>query len=137
MTNQARKVVALVNDLMFTVKIQDVAKGVGLNVAFVKSADEAVKQAGQDTVMVILDLHNTAADPLGAIQRLKDDPRTHSVTLLGYFSHVHTELREAALGRGCDIVLPRSAFSHQLPSILRQRNTETVTRSAQGTAPGE
>lgn len=129
MTNQARKVVAVVSDLMFTVKIQDAAKSAGLNVTFVNSANQAVQQAGDGVALVILDLHNISADPLHIIRRLKGDPRARGVTLLGYFAHVQADLREAAKASGCDVVIPRSAFSQNLPSILR-RYTEAVTHSA-------
>jgi hypothetical protein len=39
---------------------------------------------------------------------------------LGFFSHVHRDLKAAAAEAGCDEVLPRSTFTAQLPEILRQ-----------------
>jgi hypothetical protein len=47
------------------------------------------------------------------------DPALAAVPLVGFFSHVQTELRERALAAGFDRVLPRSAFVQQLPQILQ------------------
>ena len=105
---------------MFTVKIQDAAKAAGLSPIFVKSAEQAVEQAKQGAAMVILDLNNAAADALDIISRFKANPETSDISLLGYVSHVQTEVRQAALDRGCDVVMPRSAFSNNLAGTLRR-----------------
>jgi hypothetical protein len=38
---------------------------------------------------------------------------------LGFYSHVQHELKLAAVEAGCDRILARSAFTAQLPDILR------------------
>jgi hypothetical protein len=38
---------------------------------------------------------------------------------LGYLSHVQSELKKKAEETGCDVVMPRSAFSKNLPRILK------------------
>lgn len=105
---------------MFTVKIQDAAKGAGLGVVFVKSAEQTLEHVKNGAALVILDLNNTTVNALDLITQLKADPQTTGVSLLGYVSHVQTDLKEAAQARGCDVVMPRSAFSHNLPAILRR-----------------
>lgn len=117
---EKKKVVALLSDLMFTVKIQDAAKRAGVDVVFVKSERDAVAQAKQNPAVIILDLNNTAVDPLHVIGELKNDSETSEISLLGYVSHVQADLRQAALEKGCDTVLPRSAFSQNLPAILKR-----------------
>jgi hypothetical protein len=49
---------------------------------------------------------------------LKSDPGLRGIELLGFFSHVQTELMREATKAGYDQVLPRSAFSKDLSSIL-------------------
>jgi hypothetical protein len=49
---------------------------------------------------------------------LKSDEQLREVPLVGFFSHVQTELRRNALDAGFDQVLPRSAFSRDLPNLL-------------------
>ncbi len=115
-----KRIVAVVSDLMFTVKIQEAAKRAGVEAVFVKSESEALSQAKQNPALIVLDLHNSVLDPLELIAKLKADETTSKVTVLGYVSHVQTDLKQAAEEKGCDVVMPRSAFSHNLPGILRR-----------------
>jgi hypothetical protein len=39
--------------------------------------------------------------------------------VLGFLSHVQHDLKAAAAEAGCDRILPRSAFTAELPDILR------------------
>ena len=114
-----KKIVALLSDLMFTVKIQEAAKRAGVEAVFVKSESEAVAEAKQNPAVLIVDLNNSALNPLQVIAKLKNDEATSKVNLLGYVSHVQADLKQAAEEKGCDVVMPRSAFSHNLAAILK------------------
>ncbi|HEY7304200.1 MAG TPA: response regulator [Bryobacteraceae bacterium] len=118
--NRKKKVIAVLSDLMFTVKIQEAAKRAGLDAVFVKSHDDALGQAKQKPAVIILDLNNTAVDPLDVIETLKSDQDTRGIDLVGFVSHVQADLKKAALEKGCDVVIARSAFSQNLPAILRR-----------------
>jgi CheY-like chemotaxis protein len=113
-------VLAVVEDLFFSVKINEAAKRAGLAVQFVKSQADALGQAAaQRPELIILDLNFNAVDPIGLIQQLKAG-ETRSISLLGYLSHVQGELKQKAQEAGCDVVLARSAFSQNLPQIFRR-----------------
>ncbi|HZQ55041.1 MAG TPA: response regulator [Bryobacteraceae bacterium] len=120
MTSTKKKVVAVLSDLMFTVKIQEAAKRAGLEAVFVKSEQDALAQAKDKPAVMILDLNNTGAQPLDVISKLKSDQETSKISLLGYVSHVQADLKQAAQEKGCDMVIARSAFSQNLPTILRR-----------------
>jgi len=128
MGNHNKRVVGVLSDLMFTVKIQEAAKRAGLEAVFVKSKQEALEQAKTKPAVIILDLNNTAADALEVIGELKGAEETRKIRLLGFVSHVQADLKQAAQQRGCDTVIARSAFSQNLPQILR-RYAEGVTTS--------
>jgi CheY-like chemotaxis protein len=115
-----KKVVAVLSDLMFTVKIQEAAKRAGVEPVFVKSEDEALAEARQNPAVIIVDLNNSALNALDVVTKLKRDEVTRNVSLLGYVSHVQADVKQAAEERGCDLVMPRSAFSHNLAAILRR-----------------
>jgi CheY-like chemotaxis protein len=115
-----KKIVAVLSDLMFTVKIQEAAKRAGVQPVFVKSEDEALAEAKQHPAAIIVDLNNSALNALDVITKLKGDEVTRDISLLGYVSHVQADLKQAAEERGCDAVMPRSAFSHNLAAILRR-----------------
>ena len=115
----AKRIVALVSDLMFTVKIQEAAKRAGVEPVFVHSESEALAEAKRNPALIILDLNNPAAKPLEVISKLKRDEATRNIKLLAYVSHVQADLKQAAEEKGCDAVMPRSAFSHNLAAILK------------------
>src|SRR5689334_3817652 len=113
-----KTVVAVLNDLMFQVKIQEIAKRTGLRVSFVNSRNEALGLAQEKPGLLIVDLNYAAAEPLELIRKLKADEQTREVPLIGYVSHVQTNLRQAAAELGCDVVLARSAFVQKLGEVL-------------------
>jgi CheY-like chemotaxis protein len=116
----AKRIVAVVSDLMFTVKIQEAAKRAGVDAVFVKSENELLAEAKQNPAVIIVDLNNSALNALDVIAKLKSDEATRKAKLLGFVSHVQTDLKEAAEEKGCDVVMPRSAFSHNLAAILKR-----------------
>jgi CheY-like chemotaxis protein len=120
MPNQKKKIVAILSDLMFIVKIQEAAKRAGLDVVFVKSKEDALAQAKQNPAAIILDLNTSSVDSLEVIENLKADSETSGISLLGFVSHVQADLKQAAHEKGCDMVIARSAFSQNLPSILKR-----------------
>ena len=113
-----KKVIAVLNDLMFTVKIQEAAKRAGLEPVFVKSQQRALDEAKEKPAVIILDLNYVDAAPLEVIEKLKAEEESSKIPLLGYVSHVQTDLKHAAQEKGCDTVIARSAFSQNLPHIL-------------------
>jgi CheY-like chemotaxis protein len=124
MTIQKNTIVAVLSDLMFTVKIQDAAKRAGLPVMFVKSREKALEQVVQHSpaniAVIILDLNDQTAQPLDLITALKADPASAAIPLLGFVSHVQADLIQSAREKGCDTVMARSGFSQDLPAILQR-----------------
>ena len=122
-----KKVLAVVEDLFFTVKINESAKRAGVPIAFVKSQRDALDQAqaAEPPSLIILDLNFASIDPVDLIHKLKSDPALSKIQLLGYVSHVQGELKQQAQEAGCDMVLARSAFSQNLLQLLtRQKNRD-------------
>jgi CheY-like chemotaxis protein len=114
-----RFVIAAVDDMFFASKIRAVAEHLGVKVRFVRSADEALEAARIDAPsLIIADLHAQKCDPFGLAEQLKMDETLRAVPLLGFFSHVQTELQQRAAQAGYDRVMPRSAFSKKLAEIL-------------------
>jgi CheY-like chemotaxis protein len=119
------KVLAVVEDLFFTVKINESAKRAGLPIAFVKSQRDALDHAAEHPSLIILDLNFASIDPMDLIRKLKADAALSKIQLVGYVSHVQGDLKQAAQEAGCDMVLARSAFSQNLLQLLtRQKNRD-------------
>ena len=116
-----KKILAVVDDLLFTVKISDAAKRVGLDVEFLKSAHDVVEKATHEKpLLIILDLNNNSVEPLPLISKLKDDGDLKNISIIGYLSHVQGELKQKAHEAGANIVMARSAFSQNLQQILKR-----------------
>jgi PleD family two-component response regulator len=120
-TREKKKILAVVDDLLFTVKINDAAKRVGLDVQFLKSEHDVLQKAAQEKpLLIILDLNNNSVEPLELISKLKSDHDLKRISLIGYLSHVQGELKQKAHDAGANIVMARSAFSQNLQQILKR-----------------
>lgn len=112
-------IIAIVDDLFFASKIRGTAEQVGARVQFVKSIPAAIEKARAEAPdLVIADLSASCCDAVALARALKSDDSFADVPLLGFFSHVQTDLQRAAIAAGYDRVLPRSAFTNNLAEIL-------------------
>jgi CheY-like chemotaxis protein len=114
------RVLAAVEDLFFGAKILETAERLNARLALVRSLEELAETLRVDRPdLVIFDLNAEGCRPLEAIRRLKADPDLKDITTLGFFSHVQHDLKVAATEAGCDRIMTRSAFTAQLPDLLR------------------
>ena len=118
-----KKILAVVEDLLFTVKISDAAKRAGLEVEFVKSERDVIEKAtSEKPLLIILDLNFSAVQPLKLISKMKSNGDMKQISVIGYLSHVQGELKQQAQDAGANIVMARSAFSQNLPQILKRHS---------------
>ena len=117
---EPKRVLAVVNDLFFSVKISEAAKRNGLALEFVKDSGEVLAKAKERPSLIVFDLNFDAVGPLDLIAQLKASAETKSVSLLGYLSHLQSELKVQAQDAGCDMVLARSAFSQNMLMIFKR-----------------
>lgn len=113
-------IIAAVDDIFFASKIRATAEHLGVEVQFARSLDAVIAAAHEKMpALIIVDLHAQKCDPFALAERLKSDAETRVVPLVGFFSHVQTALMQQAQTAGFDRVMPRSAFTNQLPEILQ------------------
>ena len=119
----ARTVIAVVDDLFFASKIRGTAEQRDVRVSFPRRIEALMEAALRDQpALIICDLYATRIDPIELARLLKADEQLRSIPLLGFFSHVQTELQQQAEQAGFDRVMPRSAFTKHLPDILSGNN---------------
>lgn len=115
-------IIAVLDDLMFTSKIRNAAAQLGVPLTFARSSASALaemQKAAPGTVsLVILDLDNPRTAPLDVVASMKNDAALAGVPTVGFVSHVHTNVIDAARRAGVGDVLARSAFTQQLADIL-------------------
>jgi CheY-like chemotaxis protein len=119
-------VLALVDDLFFQAKMVETARKLGVSLKTV-STGAALVQAlqsapdgtprGDQPRLVVVDL-NARQGAVEAIEQLRISG--NPIPVIGFLSHVQTELAERARAAGCKQVMPRSSFTMNLSEILSQ-----------------
>jgi CheY-like chemotaxis protein len=118
MSEDNGKVAILVDDMFFTAKINNAASACGRQIERVKSREQLEALVASPPSLLILDLNSDRLDPLESIKFLKSRPEIGNVPIVGFVSHVQTDLIRQAQAAGCDYVLPRSAFTQMLMEIV-------------------
>ena len=112
-------IIAIVDDMFFKSKIRAVAEAVGTEISFPRSKEALIQKVRETQPrLVIVDLHNQKIDPNELAKELP------GIRLLGFFSHVQTDLQRNAIAAGFDEVIPRSVFARDLPKILATDYTD-------------
>ena len=124
------KIYFFIEDLFFTAKIQETARKLGVKVAFIKNDKESIASltSGEEADrpgLIVFDLNNANAKPLTLIPKLKTKLKK-STSIIGFLSHLQGDLKAKAVDAGCDTVMPRAAFSQNLPNLLRRYGIEDV-----------
>jgi CheY-like chemotaxis protein len=115
-----------IEDLFFLAKIQETARKTGVKVAFVKADKEVVAKLADGEhrpSLIVFDLNNANAKPLTLIPKLRAKLKK-GTSIIGFLSHLQSDLKAKAIEAGCDIVMPRSAFSQNLPNLMRRHGLE-------------
>jgi DNA-binding NarL/FixJ family response regulator len=115
----ASTIVALVEDLFFLAKIRETAKALGIAVVTGDPRRGPTSIAEAEPQAIIIDLNSRGLPAVDWIRALKADPLTLPIRIVGFASHVQEQLISAARAAGCDSVMARSAFTQQLPNLLR------------------
>ena len=123
------RIFAFVDDLFFVAKIQEVSRKLNVKVEFVKTdKDIAEKTEGSEEKpsLIIVDLNSNGIKPLPVITKMRSKYKK-ATSIVGFVSHVQGDLKVKAQEAGCDVVMPRSAFSQNLVSILRRHGADDDT----------
>ena len=98
------RVLSISNDLMLGSRVEAQLTAAGHEVTTSPSIEETSRE-GIDLIVADLDVENPEAlVGLG-------------MPVLGYYSHVDVDTREAARAAGVDLVVPRSRMARELPAL--------------------
>lgn len=109
------RVVALMDDLFFQMKVAETAKHMGVEFKVAANGDVLAGLLEPPTRLVIVDL-NAKSEPVATIARLRATQK--ELPVVAFLSHVQTELAAQAKAAGSTEVLPRSVFTQNLAKIL-------------------
>jgi DNA-binding NarL/FixJ family response regulator len=109
------RVVALMDDLFFQMKLAETAKQLGVELKVAANGDALMSLMESAPKLVIVDL-NARSQPIQTIERLRRAQK--DLRVVGFLSHVQIDLAAQAQAAGCDEVMPRSSFTQNLAAIL-------------------
>lgn len=109
------RVVALMDDLFFQMKVAETAKHLGIEFKVAANGEVLATMLEPPTRLVIVDL-NAKSNPVATIAQLRATQK--ELPIISFLSHVQVDLAAQAKAAGSTQVLPRSAFTQNLPSIL-------------------
>jgi len=99
------RVVAVASDLLLGSKIEAMLSAAGHDVTLSPTLSQA---SLDDAELVVADLD---AENTEALARL-------DIPVLGYYSHVNVETKQAADAAGIDLSVPRSRMARELPQLV-------------------
>jgi CheY-like chemotaxis protein len=130
------RIFCFIEDLFFVAKINETAKKLGVKVEFAKTP-EPVLERGEDDVpeeerpaLVIMDLNNNNIKPLTLAPKIRAKFKK-SISIVGFLNHLQGDLKLKAQEAGFDMVVPRSAFSQNLPNMIRRYGSDDETNDQQ------
>ncbi len=110
-------VVYLIQDMLFTSKVREVAKQVGVSVQGTRDvAGLAAAMAAGGAKLVIVDLRLPVAAE--ALAQLGGNPATRAIPSVGFVDHEKTDVMDEARARGCGQVMAKGQFATALPKLL-------------------
>jgi hypothetical protein len=129
------RIFCFIEDLFFLAKIQETARKLGVKVEFVKGDKDAVARVlgvpeNERPALLVFDLNNLSAKPMALIPKFKTKFKK-AVSIIGFLNHLQGDLKMKAIEAGCDVVMPRSAFSQSLPILLRRYGVEEEEEHSQ------
>ncbi len=118
------RIICFIEDLFVVAKMQETARKLGVKVQFAKAEKETLAaitdgpEADRPS-LIVFDLNNGNAKPLTVIPKLKAKLK-RSTSIIGFLQHIQGDLKLKATEAGCDSVMPKAAFSQNLPNLLRR-----------------
>lgn len=101
------RVTAITPDLLLGSKIEAMLSAAGHEVTLIPTLKEA---SLEDADLVVADLD--AEDPQAFVNL--------DIPVLGYYSHVNAETKQAADATGIDLSVPRSRMARELPRLVER-----------------
>ena len=108
-------VVYLINDMLFSSKLRETAKQIGVTVQATR--DPAAFAAGaREAKLAIVDLRLPVAT--AALDALAAMPAP-GLRTVGFVEHERTDVMDAARAKGCTDVMAKGQFANALPKLLQ------------------
>jgi CheY-like chemotaxis protein len=116
----SKTILALVDDLFFTLKIGDTAKHLGISAHFAADGSELSRRLDRlRPALMIVDLTLSCVYMTDVFEGLASDPPQAAVPILGYTTHADWK-RTGPLHDKCTRVVTKDTLSRSLAELIRE-----------------
>jgi two-component system cell cycle response regulator DivK len=119
--NMARQSILIVDDNPVNIKlIRILLAGEGYDVRTAGDAEEATRVLQEQRPhMILMDIQLPGIDGLELTRRLKSDPATRDITILGLTAYAMKGDEEKILAAGCDGYIAKPIDTRTLPAVIQ------------------
>jgi CheY-like chemotaxis protein len=115
----AKKILALVGDLLFASRIEGTLSACGHDVRMTPITTDAVEVAREwEPDGIVVSFGVPSQDWEGAIRAIRAEPSLAGIPLLAFGPHVDTAGRAAATAAGATRVVTNGAFFNRMPGMI-------------------
>ncbi len=117
-----RKTICVIaDDMFFSSKIESAAERLDVSMVKAKNREEFQDRVeGKKVDLVIIDLASKKIDAEEIFTRLKNSDIHKKTFCIGYLPHVERDLAAKFREKGVDLVLPRSKFSREMSTVIKE-----------------
>ncbi len=114
-----RPVLLVISDLLFRSRIDDAARHANVPLRVAKSMEQLERHLSNEApALAIVDLESDTIDTAAAIRRLRAMPGGESLRIVADAGHTNLDAIKGGRDAGAGVVLARSGFIAQLPTLL-------------------
>lgn len=120
-------VLLVISDLLFRSRIDDAARRANVPLRVAKSMEQLERHLSKEApALAIVDLESDTIDTAAAIRRLRAMPGGDSLRIVAYAGHTNLDAIKGGRDAGAGVVLARSGFIAQLPTLLARIAEESA-----------
>lgn len=128
-----RPVLLVISDLLFRSRIDDAARRANVPLRVAKSMEQLERHLSKEMpALAIVDLESDTIDTAAAMRRLRASPGGESLRIVAYAGHTNLDAIKAGREAGAGVVLARSGFIAQLPSLLARVAEQSAAAESAG-----
>jgi hypothetical protein len=109
-------IVLFIKNFQLGTKISESLIDLNQKVKFADDERYGMSEINESTNMVILDLDDSVFQTLTFITSLRK--LNKNMKIIGFMKVIHKETYERLKASGCDIILPRSSFVKNIPTLI-------------------
>jgi CheY-like chemotaxis protein len=120
-------IIAVVQEVLSQEMIEKAAENESVECLCLSEEETLFAALQEETPGVIfIEIGLAAIDGPSLVQKLKQNPSTREIPIVAFGNSLRVDLLQDAKELGADLILPKSAFRDQLPSLIRRYSKSNI-----------